>query len=236
MGNKQQPMETYVAPMTDPADVLGKLMPQISKRSQEHNGPSFTLDHVEKVRDIEPGAPDGKAAICRYGMALGAQGQQLHRQVLAKVGLQPIVSGEYIVHLTAFAAPDATFQQDLPTMMAMYNSFRPNNAAINSAVKTQMDNQKQWFDAQQASSKEISAANEDYIHTIERNSTIQSRSNDNEDEIIRGVRTVEDTRTGEQTSVDLGNVDQIVDRLNYSDPGRYRQIPLRDEIDPLPGQ
>jgi hypothetical protein len=31
-------------------------------------------------------------------------------------------------------------------------------------------------------------------------------------------------------------VDKIVDDLNEHDPGRYRQIPLRDEADPLPGQ
>jgi hypothetical protein len=68
-----------------------------------------------------------------------------------------------------------------------------------------------------------------------RNSVIRSRSNDDFDEVIRGFRTVEDTNTGEKRSVDLGNVDQIVDNLNYYDPGRYKQIPLRDEADPLPG-
>jgi hypothetical protein len=31
-------------------------------------------------------------------------------------------------------------------------------------------------------------------------------------------------------------VDVIVDKLNEADPGRYRQIPLRDEMDPLPGR
>ena len=54
------------------------------------------------------------------------------------------------------------------------------------------------------------------------------------DEVIRGVRTVEDTQTGYRTSVDLGNVNQIVDKLNKHDPGRYIQIPLRDELAPLP--
>ena len=61
----------------------------------------------------------------------------------------------------------------------------------------------------------------------------QSRRNDNFDELIRGYRTVEDTQTGEKRSMDLGNVDKIVDDLNEHDPGRYREIPLRDEVDPL---
>jgi hypothetical protein len=43
---------------------------------------------------------------------------------------------------------------------------------------------------------------------------------------------VEDTTTSVKRSVDLGNVDVIVDKLNEDDPGRYRQIPPRDELDP----
>ena len=46
---------------------------------------------------------------------------------------------------------------------------------------------------------------------------------------IRGQRTVMDTTTGEKQSVDLGNVDGIVNKLNVFQPGRYQQIPLRDE-------
>jgi hypothetical protein len=53
-----------------------------------------------------------------------------------------------------------------------------------------------------------------------------SPSADAFDETIRGWREVEDTTTGERKSVDLGNVDQIVDKLNEADPGRYKQIPL----------
>ena len=53
------------------------------------------------------------------------------------------------------------------------------------------------------------------------------------DETIVGSRDVLDTATGEKTSVDLGNVNAIVDRLNQNDPGRYQQIPLRDELYPL---
>ena len=52
--------------------------------------------------------------------------------------------------------------------------------------------------------------------------------------MIRGYRTVEDTRTGDRTSVDLGNVRDIVDELNQGDPGRYKEIPLRDEFYPQP--
>ena len=78
------------------------------------------------------------------------------------------------------------------------------------------------------------AAFDDYFKSIQRNSLIRDRSATDFDEVIRGVRTVQDTRTGERTSVDLGNVNEIVDKLNEHDPGRYVQIPLRDELFPLP--
>lgn len=67
------------------------------------------------------------------------------------------------------------------------------------------------------------------------NDAIKHRSITDFDETIRGIRTVEDTQTGEKTSVNLGDVHQIVDNLNEHDPGRYKEIPLRDEMFPLPG-
>jgi hypothetical protein len=75
---------------------------------------------------------------------------------------------------------------------------------------------------------------DDYFKSQQRNSLIRDRSATDFDEVIRGVRTVEDTRTGERTSVDLGNVNEIVDKLNEHDPDRYIQIPLKDELYPLP--
>lgn len=45
-------------------------------------------------------------------------------------------------------------------------------------------------------------------------------------ETIRGYRTIEDTRTGQRASADLGDIDNIVQKLNERDPDRYRQIPL----------
>jgi len=50
-----------------------------------------------------------------------------------------------------------------------------------------------------------------------------------------GLRTVQDTRTGEQTQVYLPDVHNIVDAMNAQDPGRYKEIPLRDESHPLAG-
>jgi hypothetical protein len=48
-------------------------------------------------------------------------------------------------------------------------------------------------------------------------------------ETIRGTRTIEDTRTGQRGDADLGWSKETVDTLNEGDPGRFREIPLRDQ-------
>ena len=104
--------------------------------------------------------------------------------------------------------------------------------------KTQqaLNAQNQRFHAQQQSNREVTKAYERQHQDWEKNQSTTSRSHDDHDEVLRGYRTVEDTRNGIKTSVDPGNVDLIVDKLNEADPGRYRQIPLRDEMDPLPSR
>jgi hypothetical protein len=94
--------------------------------------------------------------------------------------------------------------------------------------------QNQNFQAMQKAHATEVAAFDDYMKAQQRNSLIRDRSATDFDEVIRGQRAVEDTRTGERTSVDLGNVNEIVNKLNEHDPDRYIQIPLRDELYPMP--
>ena len=54
-----------------------------------------------------------------------------------------------------------------------------------------------------------------------------------QDEVIRGYRKVSDTQTGDEADVNLADSTAIVNALNENDPGRYAEIPLRDEVEPL---
>ena len=119
-------------------------------------------------------------------------------------------------------------------MIAMVSALRENAAVIQEKTKENIDAMNARFKAQQDAHRELVATYEANNRNWEKNQKIQSRSIDDFDEVIRGYRTVQDTTTGEKTQVDLGHVDQIVDRLNEYDPGRYVQIPLRDEADPIP--
>jgi len=43
-----------------------------------------------------------------------------------------------------------------------------------------------------------------------------------------GVQTVEDTITGTQRPVDHSHSTELVRKLNEQEPGRYREVPLRE--------
>ncbi len=79
-----------------------------------------------------------------------------------------------------------------------------------------------------ASQKETQDTFDNYLHSVQHNSLLTDRTNADFDEVIHGYRTIEDTQTGDR-AYDLGNVNEIVNSLNEHDPGRYIQIPLRDE-------
>jgi hypothetical protein len=170
-----------------------------------------------------------------YGITVSANGEQIHRLVLAQLTVNPITDDSFKFGLLSVAAPDATYKQDLPTMLAITNSLQENSAVFAQQTRQTIDGMNARFAAQQAAQQKVEAANDEHNRDVEQNQLITERSNANEDEIIRGDRTVVDTTTGEKTSVDLGNVDQVVDNLNAGDPGRYKEIPLRDELYPVPG-
>ena len=121
-------------------------------------------------------------------------------------------------------------------MLAIATSLKTDAQAIQRATGRALDAQNANFQAMQRAHATQVEGFDDYMKSQQRNSLIRDRSAADFDEVIRGQRTVEDTRTGERTSVNLGNVQEIVDKLNEHDPDRYIQIPLRDEMYPLPNQ
>ena len=119
-------------------------------------------------------------------------------------------------------------------MLAIATSLKTDAQAIQRATGRALDAQNANFQAMQRAHATQVEGFDDYMKSQQRNSLIRDRSAADFDEVIRGQRTVEDTRTGERTSVNLGNVNEIVEKLNEHDPDRYIQIPLRDEVAPLP--
>ncbi len=230
-----KPIEMLVAAYTEPVTALKNLFPQLSQWSLRRGGPGITLDKIlETPKPAQAGFSNGRAATIYYAFTKTTGGNPAPYRARGQYESWTLGPGAWYLHVSEASAPDATFDQDWPVMLAIATSLKTDPQAVQRATSRAIDAQNQNFQAMQRAHATQQAAFDDYLKSVQRNSIIRERSATDFDEVIRGVRTVEDTQTGYRTSVDLGNVDQIVDRLNEHDPGRYIQIPLRDEVAPLP--
>ena len=230
-------IEMLVAPYTGPVDALKNLLPQLSRMSQTHGGPAVTLDKILETPKPSPAVfPNGQAATVYFAVTKTTGGTPTPFRSCAQFETWMVGPGAWSLYVTEATAPDATFDQDWPVMLAIATSLKTDPAAVQRATGRAIDAQDANFRALQKAHATQVAGFDDYMKSQQRNSLIRDRSATDFDEVIRGQRTVEDTRTGERTSVDLGNVNEIVDKLNEHNPDRYIQIPLRDELHPLPNQ
>jgi hypothetical protein len=239
---------TLVAPYSGPLEALQRLHPQVDRRNVAQGGSSATMDHLRAVGPEQDLKPSGRSVLVRYGVTEHRRdGSTAHSQVLAQVQVSPTTQTSWMFSSNGARAPDAIFERDLPLMLQMVNSVKWDDAAIQRASNQRTGAQQQWFANQQAGYRAQQAANDAQHQSYwdaqkanaqqsrnwEDGQLAQDRRNDNFSELMRGYRTVEDSRTGERRSVDYLNVDKIVDDLNQGDPDRYRQIPLRDELHPI---
>jgi hypothetical protein len=251
LGSPPPQLNMLVAPFTGPLDAIKNLAPQLSEMAARQGGRPFQIDRPALGQEMRPSVAGGKAAMVTYGLSeKGADGRIRHYRAEAYLETSIIGQGAWVMLGVIIRAPDASFERDLPAMRAMVYSLKEDAQVINQKTQQALNAQNQWFQAQQQAHRqqvegferqqqahrEVTKAQERQNKDWEKNQNATSRTHDDYDEVLRGYRTVEDTRSGVKTSVDLGNVDVIVDKLNEADPGRYRQIPLRDEMNPLPGR
>jgi hypothetical protein len=228
-------IEMLVAPYTEPVTALKNLIPQLNQLSQRHGGPGITLDKIlETPKPTQAAFSNGRAAAIYYAFIKTTGGTPAPYRARGQYETWMLGEGAWYLYVSEAAAPNATFDKDWPVMLAIATSLKTDPQAVQRATGRAIDAQNANFNAMQRAHATQVAAFDDYFKSMQHNSVIRERSAIDFDEVIRGSRTVEDTQTGHRTSVDLGNVDQIVDKLNERDPGRYIQFPLRDEMAPLP--
>jgi hypothetical protein len=228
---------SFVAPFTSPVEALRILAPQLSQQSVMSGGPALQLDSLQVVEERKPMNPGGRCQVLTWGVTEQRRdGRRAHFKVMAVLDLSPIPPTSYMVMITKARAPDALYARDLPVMLQMTRSFQTDDARVGQVNQGELQDRQDWFKRQQEGHAEQERAFDAQHRGWERDQNLRARANDDFTEVFRGSRTVEDTTTGERASVDLGNVDRFVDDLNAQDPGRYRQIPLRDELDPRPAR
>jgi hypothetical protein len=242
-----------VAPYTGPVEALQNLVPELNLRSQRNGGPTIKLDKMLQPPKPVPGMfSNGQAAEVYFAFTRTTGGVSTRCRALSRIETWYLgnQADSWWMDCTELTAADATFDQDLPVMLAIVNSEKENSQAAQQAVANQIANNNRAFNAaQQANAaqqknfealQQIAATRQQtfdgVLKSMQHNEVVRNRSLDNFDEAIRGTRTVEDTVTGQRRDVDLGHVDEIVNKLNTREPDRYIQVPLRDKSDPLPGR
>jgi hypothetical protein len=254
-----------IAPLTDPATALPALIPQFSALSEFHHGPSLALDRIIASQDIASASPSVKGAVITFDFTQTLRGQSTAYRERTYVTSSSLSPGVWVWNCSwDVHAPVATFDQDLPVMMATVNSQKGNpqriqqvvdaivqqryasihanlvaagNAQQESFEQSQRDQQsrQQMHDAQMAQTQ---AGYDQINQNFKDHELDRSRGDADRVEAILGTRTVYDTVTGESGYADLTDVTGVVDSLNQAalDPNRFVQIPLRDQLYPVQGK
>jgi hypothetical protein len=267
-----------VAPLTDPVTAVKNLIPQLSKRSEFNHGPTLALDKIISSQDLPCQLPGGKCALITYVFTktLNGQSSTFRTQMILVAASMQMPGAWMSATPYAVTAPDATFDRDLPIMMAIVKSEKVDqqkaaqiamqrNQQINQMGQRALAAQQQNYQAGQqiiaAQQKQFQATNDMAkqnwqtqmdIHNQQQAQTEagyaahnqqfndyelqRSRNSADFDESIIGTRTVYDTVTGGSGYANLTDVNGVVDSLNQAalDPNRFVQIPLRDQLYPVP--
>src|SRR5260370_20481977 len=218
-----------IAPFADPDRALVSLAQQLNQRAQSRGEPTETLDRYLDVQPLRAILPGGRAQAVYYASTIVKGGSAVAYRTRAQLESYVLGDGEaWGLYFGALVtAPDATFDRDQPTLIAIAKSWQLDDARVQANTRAIIAEQNRRVAAFEDAMRANQAAFDAYLHSVQNASVVRSRGNADFDEVIRGVRTVEDTAIGERALVDLGNVHDVVDRMNRIDPGRYREIPLR---------
>lgn len=216
----------------DPATALKNLIEAINRISRANGGPTNTVDEIVNQKAI-PGiasVPGSQAAIIEMKSTRTTNGVATKFHSVQQFCAYSLNGGQdtWSYFGSQLNGPEETFKQDFPVMNAILISLKENAAGIQAKGAAE---QKQ-ADAINAQTNQMVAATNANIAHMQQQQLESDRSFADVDEGIRGYRKVYDTQSGEEADVNLGDVNGVVNALNEADPGRYVQVPLRDEVQP----
>jgi hypothetical protein len=222
-----------IAPYSpDPATALKNLIEGVNRIAEAHGGPTNTVDEIVSQKPLPPmpGVPNAAAAIIEMKSTRTTNGVTKQFHSVQQFNVYSFNGGQdtWCYYASQVMAPEETFKQDFPVMNAIFASLKENAGAINAKGAAE---QKQ-ADQIVAETNQMTANTDATIGRMQQQQLDSERSFADVDEGIRGYREVYDTQTGEESDVNLGDVNGVVNALNEGDPGRYVQVPLRDEVQP----
>jgi hypothetical protein len=212
-----------------------QVLQQLNEKRKRNGAAVTEVENIISQKDVQPQGGSGQASLVVYTAKMTTpEGNEKELKVFARIEFDEMGQGSFRYRVSSVAGPPDTFKQDMPAMMAMVSSQRRNYQVLTNMITEHTREQQNWFAAEQKTVAQQSQTNEEQIADIQKNSNLEDRANAGFDEYIRGTRTIEDTQTGEQTQVPLGNSTEITNALNEESPGRYKEIPLADIVAPLP--
>jgi hypothetical protein len=139
----------------------------------------------------------------------------VHKRALALVFVgAPMADGTWLYYESSVASPVETFAQNLPVLMRIVASARTSwhvqMGRLEDAMAKLREAGEIWRQTTQTRQRSIERSHADWT------------------EAFRGTRIIRDTHTGNQADVDLGYARDVVRKLNELEPGRYREVPLRE--------
>ena len=192
----------FIGQYSDPVQALQQLFPQF---------PAQQPQQLARIIETMPTPwPQGQAAFIHFEW----QKRQQPYQSLALVGTMP-GPAQWMFYLSAVSAPSHLFEQNLPTLMEIWKSWK----VADHVLKGRLNKAAQTM-------RSISGI---INRTYQNRQRTLDRVADDWTEVIRGSTYVRDTRLGELHEAPLHDIDKMVDGLNEAAGyQRYQHIPLRD--------
>jgi hypothetical protein len=220
-----------IAPYSpDPATALKNLIEAVNRIQRARGGPTSKVDEVVNQKALPPNSamPYAHTAIIELRTTKTTDGVAKKFHSVQQFCVYTFNGGQdsWSYFASQLNAPEETFTHDFPVMNAILISLKENAAAINAKGAAE---QRQADQITAQTNRMIAASNAN-IARMQSQELEADKSFADVDEGIRGYRKVYDTQTGEESDVNLGDVNGVVNALNEADPGRYVQVPLRDEV------
>jgi len=208
-----RPDENLVLDPSDPATTLSGIWPKLAAIARQAGGPQAMLRILGIRESVPVPPPQGFAQAAYVDVDFEENGVRKRAIALVFVG-PPLADGTWLYYESNVASPAETFAQNLPVLMRIGASAQTAGHVHRERLEDAMTKLREageiWRQTTQARQRSIERSHADWT------------------EAFRGTRIIQDTHTGERADVDLGYAGDIVRKLNDREPGRYREVPLRE--------
>jgi hypothetical protein len=198
--------------VADPTDLPSALVGVWTAVVRLGQTPPFRIRRViESVPIPSQGVIPMQAGFLHYEI----EHEGIVKRVLALVHMAALdADGQWVYFESHVIAPLSCFGQNLPTLFQIWTSAQVSPQEFQRRLDAAMSSLNEAHEMRWQGMRNRSKRDDD-IRAAWREYNI-------------GVQTVEDTITGTQRPVDHSHSTELVRKLNEQEPGRYREVPLRE--------